>query len=355
MTSPTFSRNLYEQQSHNKRMTVVVMLLFGLFLAFIGFGFDLYISGTLHTAHETKMYHGYPISGDSEDDSGSSFPLPIGTLGAIIVGSVMAMWSMRGGAKAVIASTGAMPASPGNPTHKQLMNVVDEMSIASGLPHPKVYVVPDPDPNAFATGTLPENSYVAVTQGLLDKLNREELQGVIAHEMSHIRNYDVRLMTIVAAFVGSIILISDWARYSMMFDNGDRRRSSSRSDSGALNAVLFIIWIIGVLLAPLFAQMMAMAVSRKREYLADASAAELTRNPLGLAQALIKIDRAAEPTVSIKKGTAHLCIADPRDRMINQKEGFFAELFGTHPPIKKRIMILRAMAYQQESKTRATP
>ncbi len=351
MSPSNLSRNLYEQQTHNKRMTVVVMLLFGLFLVFLGFGFDLYITGTLDTySHRYPSQH-FTRYYDVDEDSESSFPIPIGTSIAIIIGVVMAFWSMSGGARAILASTGAVPASPGKPAEKQLINVVEEMRIASGLPQPGVYIVPDPDPNAFATGTRPDNSYIAVTQGLLDKLNRDELQGVVAHEMSHIRNYDVRLMTIIAAFVGSIILISNWARLSMRF--GGRRRDSSRSDSEPFGAILFVIWIIGVLLAPLLAQLMAMAVSRKREYLADASAAELTRNPLGLAEALKKIDRAVEPTTSIKKGTAHLCIADPHERKINEKEGFFAEIFGTHPPIRKRIMLLQAMAYQRSPETHA--
>jgi heat shock protein HtpX len=358
MRPPTISRNIYEQQSHNKRMTVVVMLLFGLFLAFLGFGFDLFISGTLETAVRKPVYQGssryyrYYNTGE-EENSGFPFPIPIGTTIAVVGGVIMALWSMRGGARAVLASTGAVPASPEKPAEKQLINIVEEMRIASGLPHPGVYIVPDPDPNAFATGTRPDNSYIAVTQGLLNKLNREELQGVVAHEMSHIRNYDVRLMTIVAAFVGSIILISDWARLSLQFGGG-RRRSSSSSSSGPIGIILLVIWLIGVMLAPLLAQLMAMSVSRKREYIADASAAELTRNPLGLAEALIKIDNAVEPTVSIKKGAAHLCIADPRERKINEKEGFFAEIFGTHPPIKKRIMLLKAMAYQRQSQTYAS-
>lgn len=351
MVSTTTSRNLYEQQTHNKRMTVVIMLVFGLFLVFLGFGFDVYIMGTLNAASHRTTMREYPAYDDTDETSGFSFPIPVGTLIAVAAGVGMAFWSMRGGARAVLASTGAVPASTENPAEKQYINVVEEMCIAAGLPRPGIYVVPDPDPNAFATGTRPDNSYIAVTQGLLDKLNREELQGVVAHEMSHIRNYDVRLMTIIAAFVGSIILISDWARLSLRF--GGRRRSSSRSDSGPFGAVLFVIWIIGVLLAPLLAQMMAMAVSRKREYLADASGAELTRNPLGLAEALKKIDSAAEPTASIKKGAAHLCIIDPGERKINEKEGFFAEMFGTHPPIRKRIMLLQAMAYQRQPQTHA--
>jgi heat shock protein HtpX len=161
--------------------------------------------------------------------------------------------------------------------------------------------------------------------------------------MSHIRNYDIRLMTVVAALIGSVLLLSDWARRSMFYGRGRKRSSKS---SGQLGALLFVLWLIGIILAPLITQMMAMAVSRKREYLADASGAEMTRNPMGLASALKKIDGAAEPTAAIKRGAAHLCIADPLGRSVNTKEGFFAEVFGTHPPIEKRIIALQAMAYQ---------
>ena len=299
------------------------MGVFVAFLAFIGFGLDYFYLGTV-----------------SED-----LFLPLGTIVAIAVGSGSAVWSLQSGAKAILISTGALPADPANPSHKQLLNVVDEMTIASGLPRPRVYVIPDPDPNAFATGKNPDNSIVAATQGLLDSLNREELQAVIAHEMSHIRNYDIRLMTVVAALVGSILLLSDWARRAMWYGGGSRRK---RSSGGGLGAILLIAWIIGIAVAPLVSQLMAMAVSRKREYLADASGAELTRNPLGLANALRKIESAAAPTASIKRGAAHLCIIDPLGRKVNLKEGFTAELFGTHPPVEKRIVALKAMAYQYE-------
>ena len=218
------------------------------------------------------------------------------------------------------------------------------MKIASGLPRPKVYVIPDSDPNAFATGKNPQESHIAVTQGLLDSLNREELQGVIAHEMSHIRNYDIRLMTVIASLVGAVLLLSDWARRSMFYGGGRRKRGSK--GAGQLGIILLVVWIISIILAPIISQLLAMAVSRKREYLADASGAELTRNPLGLASALRKIENAAPPTASIKRGTAHLCIADPLGKKVNAKEGFVAELLGTHPPIERRIMALQAMAYQ---------
>jgi heat shock protein HtpX len=320
-------KNIYEQQAENKRMTFFVMLGFVLFLAFLGFGFDYFFLGAFE---------------------GDNF-LPLGTIIAVVIGTMMAISSLESGAKSVLRSTGAIPADPNNPAHRQLLNVVDEMSIASGLPRPQVFVVPDSDPNAFATGKDPEHSYVAVTQGLLDSLDRDELQGVIAHEMSHVRNYDIRLMTVVAAFVGSIVLISDSTRRGTRF-GGLPGRGRSRS-SGSLGGIILILWLVSIVLAPLIAQLMAMLVSRRREYLADASGAELTRNPLGLASALRKLESASSPTESIKRGAAHLCIVDPLGRNINSKEGFTAELFGTHPPIEKRILALDAMAYQYKSTT----
>jgi heat shock protein HtpX len=318
-------RNIYEQQNHNKLMTGIIMFGFVIFLAFLGFGFDYFYLGVF------------------ED----GFYLPIGTIVAVIAGTIMAVSSLESGSTSVLRSTGAEPADPGNPSHRQLINVVEEMSIASGMPKPRIFVVPDPDPNAFATGKDPEHSSIAVTQGLLETLNREELQGVVAHEMSHVRNYDIRLMTVVAAFVGAIVLLSDSARRGARFGGLSGRGSRSRS-SGA-GAFLLVFWLLGMILAPLIAQVMAMMVSRRREYLADASGAELTRNPLGLASALKKLNDASAPTESIKRGSAHLCIVDPLARNINSKEGFAAELFGTHPPIGKRILALDAMAYQYKT------
>jgi heat shock protein HtpX len=315
-------RNIYQQQTHNKRLTLLIIVVFILFVGFLGVGFDLYVSGGL--------------------ESGAW--LPMGTMAALAVGFGSSFWSLNRGAKAVLASTGALPADESNSQHKQLLNIVDEMSLAAGLPRPTVYVIPDPDPNAFATGKSPKESSIAVTQGLLDSLNREELQGVIAHEMSHIRNYDIRLMTVIAALVGAVLLLSDWARRSMLY--GGRRRGRDAKGSGQGGIIFFVVWVGTLLLAPIVSQLLAMAVSRKREYLADASGAELTRNPLGLANALQKIENAAAPTRSIKRGSAHLCIADPLGKRVNVKEGFVAELFGTHPPIEKRILALQAMAYQ---------
>jgi heat shock protein HtpX len=314
-------RNIYEQQSVNRRNTLVVMVLFTLFLGFLGLGFDVF-------------FFGFGSGG---------LRLPVGTIVALIFGSWSAYWSLESGASTVLTSSGAIPVPDNDPKYQVLRNVVEEMAIASGSPKPSLYVIPDPDPNAFATGKDPDHASIAVTEGLLEKLDREELQGVIAHEMSHVRNYDIRMMTVVAALVGSVMLLSEFGLRSGRLGIGRRRSSSDRGGGGA---IVFVLWLIALLLAPLVSQILAMAVSRQREYLADASGAELTRNPRALASALQKIDGAVEPTKSIKKGTAHLCIADPLGRSINGKEGFFAEIFGTHPPISKRIMLLHAMAYE---------
>ena len=281
---------------------------------------------------------------------------PVGSIAALGLGSMSALASYLGGDRAVLAATRARPlddlierAPAGIDRLKlaQLQNVVDEMAIASGLPRPPVYVVPDDDPNAFATGRGPGHSSIAVTRGLLDALDREELQGVVAHEMSHIRNLDVRLMTIVAALAGAAALLSEWARRGMMWGDGPSRRdrNNDRRGGAAGTAVLFAVWVVAILVAPLVTQAMAMMVSRRREYLADASGAELTRNPLGLARALEKIEAAVEPTPAINRGSAHLCIADPLGRPLNEREGRWADLFASHPPMDKRIAALRAMAF----------
>jgi heat shock protein HtpX len=320
--------NLYEQQAANRRKTWLVMFVFIGFLFLLGAGFDAFYIG------------------------GAGGYVPVGSILALGVGSVSAIATYIGGDRAVLLATGAKPLtdviSAAGETDKlklqQLSNVVDEMSIASGVARPDVYIVPDADPNAFATGRGPGRSSIAVTRGLLDALDREELQGVIAHEMSHIRNLDVRLMTIVAALVGGVVLLSDWARRSMAW--GPRRRRDSEGGGGIAGVLFFAVWLLAMLLAPLIAQMLSMMVSRQREYLADASGAELTRNPVGLARALEKIESAVAPTEAINRGSAHLCIADPLGRRLNLKEGFWSDLFASHPPMPARIAALKAMAFE---------
>jgi heat shock protein HtpX len=319
--------NLYEQQASNRRRTWVVMSVFVAFLFLLGYGFDL-------------LYLGIRV--------------PVAAFVALVVGAASSAAGFYSGDRAVLASAGAVPletlesAAQSDADRlklKQLENVVEEMAIASGLPTPKTYVVPDPDPNAFATGRDPAHASIAVTRGLLDALNREELQAVVAHEMSHVRNYDSRLMTVVAALVGAIVLLADWAARGMQFGGRGRRSAGDGKSGGIVGIVFLVVWLAAVLLAPLIGQLLAMMVSRRREYLADASAAELTRNPLALANALQRIEFAADPTRSIKRGTAHLCIADPLGRAAGLREGVVADLFASHPPMVKRIAALRAMSY----------
>lgn len=317
----------------NRRRTWLVMAGFIAFLVALGAGFDLFVVG-----------------------DGTAY-VPIGSTFAALLGGGQAWWSLQRGDRAVLRSASAVDVEErlasadtdaARLRYRQFHNIVDEMALASGLPRPHAYVIPDSDPNAFATGKDPEHASIAVTDGLLDTLNREELQGVVAHEMGHIRNLDIRLMTVVAALVGTVLLLADWSGRALRFGGGRSRRSSRDKDGGGgLGVLFFVIWIAAMILAPVIGRLLATAVSRRREYLADATAAELTRNPLGLASALEKIDAAAAPTPSVKQGSAHLCIADPLGRALDHREGAWADLWATHPPMAKRIAALKAMAYQK--------
>lgn len=319
---PVERRNLFEEQARNRQITWALIAGFVVFLAFLGFGFDVFVLGL----------GGFVTAGP--------VPIPLGGLVAVAVGGISAWSGYRYGDRAVLAACHARPVAAADPSAQVLRNVVAEMAIASGLPEPAVYVVEDPDPNAFATGRDPAHASIAVTRGLLRAMSRDELQGVIAHEMSHVRNLDVRTMTVVAALLGAVLLISESASRTRLA----RRSDADRPSSGA-GSLVFVLWILSVALAPLVGQLLAMAVSRNREYLADASAAQLTRNPTGLADALEKLDAAAAPTVRIARGTAHLCIVDPLGRKLNDSESRMANVFTTHPPIRARIARLRQMAF----------
>lgn len=324
--------NLYQQQASNRRRTWLIMAVFVAFLFLLGYGFDLFYIGTTT-----------PVAGSV----------------ALVYGTVSSVVSYIRGDRAVLASAGAIPlddailAAPDADRLKlrQYDNVVDEMAIAAGLPRPKASVIPDPDPNAFATGRGPSRATIAVTQGLLDSVSREELQGVVAHEMSHIRNEDMRVMTMVASLVGALALLSDWAGRALRFGARSNSGKGDGKKGGGAGPVAFAIWALAVILAPVVAQLLAMLVSRRREYLADATAAELTRNPLALASALEKIEAADAPTSSIKRGTANLCIADPLQRPVGLREGRIADLLASHPPMPKRIEALREMAYAAPGRT----
>jgi heat shock protein HtpX len=218
-----------------------------------------------------------------------------------------------------------------------LINTLEGLTLAAGLPMtPRAYVIDDPAPNAFATGRDPMHSAIAVTTGLLKKLDRYQLEGVLAHELSHVANRDILLSTVAAIMVGAIVLLSDWALRSMWFGGG--RRRSSR-DSGNMQLILMLVALLAVILAPIVAQLMRLAISRRREFLADANAIKLTRYPGGLAGALQTIALDAEPLAVANKATAHLFIANP----LADHGGWLNNLFSTHPPIEERIHRLQAM------------
>ncbi len=331
--------NLLEQQAANRRATRLWIGVFVLFFAWIGFGGD------------AVMWF------NSVDQYGNPhWPIPLIGIAVTIFAWIATMIAWKTGVKQVLWSSGARQVIvPATHEEQQLVNVVEEMAIAAGLPKPKVYIVDDPDPNAFATGLDTKDACIAVTSGLLTTLNREELQAVVGHEMAHVRNLDVRLMTTIAALAGVIVLMSDGLGRAMRGGVFGGKGGGKKGSAGAVALVLLVLWVISLLIAPLVCRLMAMAVSRKREFLADATSAELTRNPGALASALRKIDDAAEPTEHIKRGVAHLCIADPLGRQANLKEGRLADLMATHPPMAVRIARLKGMAYEQAKHAGAVP
>lgn len=312
-----------------------------LFFAWVGFGGDLAFGLLTADAPPTAYHHVFPFIGIITS--------------AVAIG--VCWYAQHNGAERVLWSTGAWEIiEPGDAAQRQYVNVVEEMAIAAGIPRPRIWLVPDQDPNAFATGTDPEHAHIAVTDGLLACLSRDELQGVVAHEMAHIRNEDTRLMTLLAGMVGAILLLSDGSRRMMRGGGrvgglGGRRGGGGRS--GSLGAILLVIWLLTLIVAPLVSRVLAMAVSRKREYLADATGVELTRNPMALASALEKLEGATAATRSISRGSAHLCIVDPGERSISDVEGLVGDVFSSHPPIRLRIARLKGMAFQQAKRDAA--
>ena len=251
---------------------------------------------------------------------------------AVIVALLMTWSSYYYSDRIVLTMSQARPVT--REEEPYLWNTVEGLSIAVGLPVPRLYLIEDTAPNAFATGRDPQHAAIAVTRGLLAKLNRLELEGVIGHEMSHIGNYDIRFMTLVSVLIGSVILLSDWALRGLWYGGG--RRRSTRGG----NPILLIIALVFIILSPIIAQLMQMALSRQREYLADATGAKLTRYPEGLASALEKIAADTEPLEVANKATAHLYIYNP---LRDYKRSFLNNLFSTHPPIVDRVKRLRGM------------
>jgi heat shock protein HtpX len=295
---------MYKQIDANKRKTFTLLTLFLLFI--IGFGWVL-----------ARLY----------DSPGILFI-------AVIVSFVQAFVSYYYSDKLALTVSGAQPIDEA--TNKQFYRLVENLAITGGIPMPKLYSIDDSAPNAFATGRDPKHAAIAVTTGLLEKLDKSELEGVLAHEMSHIINYDIRVSTIVVVLVGIIALASDWFLRSLWWGGG---RRSDREEGGGGNGFIMIIGILLAILGPLAATLIQLAVSRKREFLADASGALLTRYPEGLASALEKIADDKEPLEVANKATAHLYFENP----LKDYKGYVNSLFSTHPPVEERIKALRNM------------
>jgi heat shock protein HtpX len=265
---------------------------------------------------------------------GDSVGAIFGLVLAFVVGTISGLATYYGGDRMVLAASRAKEI-----THDDapvLFNVVEEMALAAGLPMPKVYIIEDSAPNAFATGRDPEHASVAVTSGLLEKLDRDELQGVIAHEMSHVGNFDIRYAMLVGVLVGTTVLISDFFLRGLWFGGGSRGRGGG---GGYIQLIMIAVAIVLAILAPIFARLLQLSISRQREYLADATAVQLTRNPKGLADALQEISGDREVLEAANRATAHLYIVNPIKRFEKRSKG----LFSTHPPIEQRIEILRQM------------
>ena len=260
-----------------------------------------------------------------------------GLAAAVIIALAMTVGSYYASDKIVLAMSKARPVT--KEEFPYLYNVVEGLTIAAGLPPPRCYVIDDTAPNAFATGRNPKNSVIVVTTGLLEKLNRVELEGVIAHEMSHIKNYDVLLQTLTVVMVGVVALLSDWMRRTFWWGGGRRRSSERGKGGGGGAAIILVLALVMAILSPLIAQLIRLAISRKREFLADASGAMLTRYPPGLASALRKIAADREPLEAANKATAHMYIVNP----LKDIGGAVNKLFSTHPPIEERIAALEKM------------
>jgi heat shock protein HtpX len=318
------TKSFYAQASSNRRnsflLAAFVILLFGVLGLTIG----------------------YAVTGD-----------PAGALAttavALGLGGAAAVFSYFSGDSLILAVSAAKEVD--EQSAPQLVNVVRELTIAANVPMPKVYMIDDTAPNAFATGRDPKHASVAITSGLLEKLDREELQGVLGHELSHVRNFDIRYAMIVGVLVGSIALLADFfLRFTFWGGVGRSRRDSDRGGGGA-QAIILILAIVLAIIAPIIARLVQLAVSRQREYLADASSVELTRNPYGLERALAKIASDQEVLEVANRGTQHLYFTNPIKKFEVRSSG----LFSTHPPILERINRLRELTGEKPIEASEAP
>jgi len=303
----------YSQIAANRRNSFLLMLVLVAVLALLGFAI------------------GYGTTGDAAAG--------IGWLGIFgIVAIISSVASYYSGDKVVLGVSKARRVDA--TSQPQLINVVTELTLAAGIPMPAVYTIDDSAPNAFATGRDPKHASIAVTTGLLQKMDREELQGVIGHELSHVRNYDIRYSLLVGVMVGTIALVADFFLRFTFWGGFGGRRSSNDREGGGLQVIIFVLALVLAVLAPIFARLVQLAVSRQREYMADASSVELTRNPQGLERALAAISEDPEVLEVANRATQHLYFTNPIKKFEQRSKG----LFSTHPPIVDRINRLRALS-----------
>jgi heat shock protein HtpX len=301
---------VYEQIASNKRKTAILFVLAILLLGGVGYALGLLTNSGL-----------------------------AGLVIALVIAVAMSVGSYLYGDRIVLASTRAKEVTRGDAP--RLHNLIEGLAIAAGTPKPRVWIVPEGAPNAFATGRDPEHSHVAVTQGLLDTMNRVELEGVIGHEMAHIQDRDILVGTVVATLVGAAVLLSEFFM-RMWWWGGFRGRRGNDSGGGAASAVIFAVGFLLMILAPIFGQLIRLAVSRNREFLADAQGAMLTRYPPGLISALQKLRSAPTAMRSANNATAHLWLNQP-SRLEGERLGTLEKLFSTHPPLEERIRRLEEM------------
>ena len=313
-SSPSSSLNIYTAVSANRRKTALLVV-----------GFVLFIGAVVELV---GLAMGLPLA-----------PASIVAGVAVAVALALSFLLYRSADSMVLSISEAKPAD--RQKHLDLYRAVENLCIGAGLPMPKIYVINDGSPNAFATGRDPQHASIAVTAGLLQKLDKLELEGVVAHELSHVGNYDTRLMMMTAVLVGFIAILVDVMLRFTWYGAGARTRYKGKGE-GAGGAILLIAAIVAIVLAPVVARLIQMAISRQREYMADASSALLTRYPEGLASALEKIASDKDPLDVSTKGTAHLFIAEP----FKGQKSSLNSLFNTHPPIRERVARLRAMAGQ---------
>jgi heat shock protein HtpX len=266
---------------------------------------------------------------------------PYGTLVGTLLGAGAAFSTLQWGAYSILRSVEASPADPTFEADHLITSVVEELSKVAGIPPPAIFVVQDEAPNLFSIGRSPKHAYLVVSQGLLDTLGREELEAAVAHEIGHIRSYDIRLKTAVTALFGSVILLSHGVK--RVAGKGSVARVGLPTFAGARRVLLLMFWLASLLVVPVAAYALVILTFRRREYLADVSAAELTHAPHSLVTALQKIEQSTEPPTIIKGNVSHLCIIDPLNRKANSREGWFADLLATHPPTEKRILNLQSM------------